>query len=94
MTMLGAALLAVFGVYGMLTFAGQVLDRLCRKDCSSVLIYVRGESESIESTVRTLMLKNPGAEIIITDEGKSKELREILDMLCRDCARVHIKEDG
>ena len=90
------ALLAVFGVYGILNLVRKICDWLLAKSRSAdhVVIYVKGSSESIETTVRTLMLRNPCAEIIVVDEGKSGEMREILDRLCQDCARIHIGRLG
>lgn len=92
---IGAAVLAVFGVYGILNIAHKLCCRLLRKTCcrDRITIYVDGTPESIESTVRSLLVKNPNAEIIIADNGQSRELCYILDRLCGDCARVHIAKD-
>ena len=89
----GVAVLAVLAVFGAMSLLRDLCCCLLRRGapCDSVLIDVRGSSESVEGTVRSLMLKNPNAEIIIVDEGKSREMREILDRLCRECAQVHIE---
>lgn len=91
MEAIGAAILAVFGVYGILNIVHRLCCRLLRGTCchDRIVIYVEGQSESIESTVRSLMLKNPNAEIIIANDGKNCELCDILDRLCHDCERIH-----
>ena len=88
----GAAVLAVFGVYGILNILHKLCCRLLCGACRRcrIVIYVEGKSDSIESAVRSLMLKNPNAEIVIAEEGKSRELCEIIDKLCCDCERIHI----
>lgn len=86
-----AALLAVFGVYGIISLVHQLCCRLlCEpRCCNRIVIYVEGKIDNIESTVRSLMLKNPDAEIVIADEC-SGEQHEILEKLCRDYTQVHI----
>ncbi len=87
----GVAVMCVFAVYGIITFVHSICEKLLRKGiCDRVLIYVKSSAKNTEGVVRSLMLKNPGAEIIVVDEGDSIELRKILDHLCQDYARVHI----
>jgi hypothetical protein len=88
------AVLTVFAVYGVITLVKEAAERLLRGSDEKVLIYLRAKEESLEAAVRELMIKNPRAEIIVIDEGKSREVREILDNLCRDFARVHIAHDS
>ena len=92
MSSIGAAILAIFGVYGMMTLLEKLCNILLGKvgGCERIVIYVKGDCKNIEGVVRSLMIKNPVAEIIVTDSEKSDELSNILDKLCQDNTQVHI----
>ena len=83
----------IFAVYGVSVVAKRLCARvLCGAyENDKILIYVKSKEERIEAVVRSLMINNPGAEIIVVDEGKSENMRIILDKLTAECARIHIK---
>lgn len=86
------AVFSVFAVYGIICVVKELCEKLLGKfcDCDRIIIYVKTDCERLESVVRSLMIKNPNAEIIVAESDKSAEVREIADRLCRDCAKIHI----
>ncbi|MBQ7793049.1 MAG: hypothetical protein IJ366_00875 [Clostridia bacterium] len=85
------AVMSVFAVWGVMCILRDVCERLLSGGkCDRVIIYVKSDAERVEGVVRSLMLKNPTAEIVVADEGCADELRSIVDKLCRDYACVHI----
>ncbi len=85
------AIMSVFAVYGLLCLLEKICERLLSgKNCDRIIIYVKSSGERLEYTVRSLMLKNPTAEIIIADDEHVGEIREIADKLASDYGRIHI----
>ncbi len=82
------AVFAVWGVADILRDACKILLRSGKKD--RIIIYVRSDTERVEGVVRSLMLNNPTAEIVVLDESSKAELRSIVDRLCREYPCVHI----
>ncbi len=48
---------------------------------------------NIESRLRLIMLKNPGAEIYILSNTDSAEIRDIINRLQKDYPNIHITEN-
>lgn len=86
------SIVLIFAVYGAAVIVKRWICRFtaCGGD-DKIIIYVKSNEQRIEAVVRSLMVNNPCAEIIVVDEGKSESMREILDKLCVECARLHIK---
>ena len=85
------AIMSVFAVYGLLCLLEKICERLLSaKNCDRIIIYVKSSGERLEYTVRSLMLRNPTAEIIICDDEHAGEIREIADKLAGDYGRIHI----
>lgn len=85
------AIMSVFAVYGFLCLLEKICERLLSgKNCDRIIIYVKSAGERLEYTVRSLMIKNPTAEIIIADNEHAGEIREIADKLAHDYARIHV----
>lgn len=85
------SIILVFAVYGIAVLIGRWICRFTACGEDKIIIYVKSNEQRIESVVRNLMIHNPFAEIIVVDEGKSEGMREILDKLCKECARLHIR---
>ena len=85
------SIVLVFAVYGIAVLIGKWICRFLACGEDKIIIYVKSNEQRIEAVVRSLMVNNPCAEIIVVDEGKSESMREILDKLCVECARLHIK---
>ena len=85
------AIMSVFAVYGLLCLLEKFCERVLKgRDCDRIIIYVKSADERLEYTVRSLMIKNPTAEIIIADSENAGEIREIADKLAHDYARIHV----
>ncbi|MBS7298312.1 MAG: hypothetical protein KIG65_04455 [Eubacteriales bacterium] len=86
------AILSVFAVYGVLALIKEICSLLLSNtgDLDRIVIYLKSDAERLENAARTLMLKNPTAEIVIIPKDKSTEIREIADKLSRDFACIHI----
>lgn len=80
------AVLAVYGLYEIVRAAAARLLRKCVRAKEDVVIFVRG-GENVEGTVRTLAIKNPGAEIVIADDLKFARERFAADKLSG--GRIH-----
>lgn len=85
------AIMSVFAVYGLLC----LLEKICKgilkgRYCDRIIIYVKSAGERLEYTVRSLMIRNPTAEIIIADDEHADEIREIADKLAHDYGRIHV----
>lgn len=91
MQAIAVAIMSVFAVYGLLCLLEKLCDRVLKgKNCDRIIIYVKSAGERLEYTVRSLMIKNPTAEIIIADDEHAGEIREIADKLASDYGRIHI----
>ena len=85
------SIVLIFAVYGVAVIVKRWICRFMTCEGNDkIIIYVKSSEERIEAVVRSLMINNPCAEIIVVDEGKSEALRQILDKLCSECARLHI----
>ncbi len=86
------AIMSVFAVYGLISIIREICTQFLVKagESDRIVIYVKSNTERIEGVVRSLMIKNPGAEIIVTSKDKGGEVREIIDKLSRDYGRIHI----
>lgn len=85
------AIMAIFAVWGVIDILSDILGRVLKgNSCDRIIIYVKSDKARIEGVVRSLMLKNPTAEIVVLNEGNNGELRAVIDKLCRDFACVHI----
>lgn len=92
MTAVVVAVLSVFAVYGVLSLVREVCVQLLANagEYDRIIIYVKSDSERMEGIVRSLMIKNPTAEIVIVPKDKGQEVREIIDKLSSDYGRIHI----
>ncbi len=83
------AILSVFAVWGMMDIVGKVCDRLLgRKPSGKITIYLDCAANAIECMARSLLRKNPTAEIIIVSDDK--ESQAIAERLSRVDGRVKI----
>lgn len=91
MQAIAVAIMSVFAVYGLLCLIEKICERALKgKYCDRIIIYVKTAGERLEYTVRSLMIKNPTAEIIIAESEYADEIREIADKLAHDYGRIHI----
>ncbi len=86
------SIILIFAVYGIAVLVGRWICRFmaCGGE-DKIIIYVKSNEQRVETVVRSLMIHNPSAEIIVVDEGKSENMGKILDSLCTECARIHIR---
>ena len=75
----------------------KMQDRLMNKFTENYFVPITivtpayNEEVTVVQTVKSLLtLDYKLYEIIVVDEGKSEALRQILDKLCSECARLHI----
>ncbi len=88
---IAVAVMAVFAVWGIIDIISGALSRiLSTSSCDRIVIYVKSDKARLEGVVRSLMLKNPTAEIVIVEEDAKDELRTVIDKLCRDFAKIHM----
>lgn len=92
MTAVVVSVLSVFAVYGVMALIREICTQLLANagEYDRVIIYVKSNSERVEGVVRSLMIKNPTAEIVIVPKENGGEVREIIDRLSRDYGRIHI----
>lgn len=96
MTAFTVAVLSVFAVYGVITAVKEICVGLlanAEKD-DKIIICVKSNAERAEGAVRSLMLKNPTAEIILIPEGDNRDIDVIAAELCRNYAAVRIVDGG
>lgn len=92
MTAVVVSVLSVFAVYGVMALIREICTQLLANagEYDRVIIYVKSNSERVEGVVRSLMIKNPTAEIVIVPKENGGEVRGIIDRLSRDYGRIHI----
>lgn len=92
MTAVVVSVLSVFAVYGVMALIREICTQLLANagEYDRIIIYVKSNSERVEGVVRSLMIKNPTAEIVIVPKENGDEVREIIDRLSRDYGRIHI----
>ncbi|MEE0944073.1 MAG: hypothetical protein UIM24_01290 [Clostridia bacterium] len=92
MTAVVVAVLSVFAVYGVMALIREICVQILANagEYDRIIIYVKSDAERMEGVVRSLMVKNPTAEIVIVPKEKGGEVREIIDKLSCDYGRIHI----
>ncbi len=84
------AIMSVFAVLGVINILSGICTHLLRKGTyGKITIYVESEAGNLEGDVRSLLLKNPTAEIVIKDTGEKE--RVIVERLERDNPRIHLE---
>lgn len=87
------AVMSVFAVCGFWYIAEKICAYLLDcKSCDRIVMYVSKPDEKLEYTVRSQIMKNPNAEIVIEETACTEETRKIAEHLAECYPQVYLGE--
>ncbi len=85
------SVVSFFALLGIYYIVREITGALLKEEPSFVLLTVKNRENDIEYTIRSLLLKYPESDIIVTDNSSEDKTMEIVRRMSLIYDRVHIK---
>ncbi len=85
------SVVSFFALLGIYYIVREITGALLKEEPAFVLLTVKNRENDIEYSIRSLLLKYPESDIIVTDNSSEDKTMEIARRMSLMYDRVHIK---
>lgn len=85
------SVVSFFALLGIYYIAREITGAFLKEEPSFVLLTVKNRENDIEYSIRSLLLKYPESDIIVTDNSSEDKTMEIARRMSLMYDRVHIR---
>lgn len=85
------SIVSFFALLGIYYIVREIMGALLKEEPAFVLLTVKNRENDIEYSIRSLLLKYPESDIIVTDNSSEDKTMEIAGRMSLMYDRVHIR---